>query len=365
MNAQLKVSGNIVRGISLAIMAIVLVVSAGQPGGVASAQPVNAPSAQAVAQIYYDFCPGPDHTTTNIMIKDVANLYSAHVRIPFDKNYLEIVSISTSTSIFAPPGTVAPMDISAFNASGEISFIATLENPQVPFNGTGTLFTITWSVKGPCIDGVETLRIPAHVPVVPPNPPQLSDRDGMDIPYTTASPCINTCRRCQISGKVLLQGHTGPTGQRPDYSGTDIMVSTERACPTNFTYSALWDWPGMIKKQTASDGSFNIDAGRDKSCLCIYAFQHGYLTALGQGPYPITSTVTMTDITLLGGDATQDDAINIFDLTLIASHYGESHPASAEAALADINGDNKVDIYDLALTAGNSGMARGPQKWYR
>jgi len=73
----------------------------------------------------------------------------------------------------------------------------------------------------------------------------------------------------------------------------------------------------------------------------------------------------MTDIILRGGDATQDDAINIFDLTLIASHYGESHPANADAALADINGDNKVDIYDLALAAGNSGVARGPQKWSR
>jgi hypothetical protein len=364
MNAQLKVSGSIVRGISLAIMAIVLVVSAGQPGGVASAQPVNVPSSQAVAYIYYDFCPGPDHTTTNIMIRDVADLYSADLKIPFDKNYLKIVSITTSTSIFAP-GTVAPMDISAFNASGEISFIATLENPQEPISGTGTLFTINWEIGTCTTPGVPVLTIPVHVPVVPPNPPQLSDRNGMDIPYTAAEPCPS-CQPdgCKVSGKVLLQGHTDSAGQRPDYGGTDIMLSTERDCPTNFTYSALWDWPGVLKAKTAADGSFTLP--KAQTCKCLYAFKGGYLTALGQGPYPYTGTITMTDIILRGGDVTQDDAINIFDLTLIATHYGtEDVSTNPEAAPADINGDNKVNIYDLALAAGNSGVARGPQQWSR
>jgi hypothetical protein len=73
----------------------------------------------------------------------------------------------------------------------------------------------------------------------------------------------------------------------------------------------------------------------------------------------------MQDITLSGGDVTQDDAINIFDLTLVATHYGADVSTNPEAAQADINGDNKVNIYDLALAAGNSGVARGPQQWSR
>jgi hypothetical protein len=361
MNARLKVSGHLVRGIGLAIMAIALVVSAAGPGS-ALAQPSQAPASQAVAQIGYDSCPGSGNPTT-IRISDVANLYSAHLKIKFDNAYLKITSITTNSSVFAS-GTIAPMDIDEFNTNGEISFIATLENPQEPISGTGplSLFTINWEIIGPCKSGSVILTIPPHEPPVPPNPPQLSDRNGKDIPYTAASPCILTdcpdggCST--VSGKVLLQGRT-------DYSGTDIMLSTDRDCPTNFTYSALWDWPGVLKAKTAADGSFSLDPNDQQQCRCLYAFKHGYLTALGQGPYPYTGTVTMQDITLSGGDVTQDDAINIFDLTLVATHYGADVSTNPEAAQADINGDNKVNIYDLALAAGNSGVARGPQQWSR
>jgi hypothetical protein len=299
---------------------------------------------------------------TDITIVNVQGLYGAHIKATFDFAQGQVESIQVPAgSVFASPAIVVVKTFN--NATGVIEFIATRENPQAPYDNMtdtpGLLFRVYWASR----TGNGCVNLEAHRPPVPPDAPQLSDRNGMDIPYVAGCQPCNAIH-CQISGKVLLQGHTDPTGQRPDYSGTDIMVSTERACPTNFTYSALWDWPGMIKKQTASDGSFDIDAGQGQSCSCIYAFQHGYLTALGQGPYPITRTVMMTDITLWGGDATQDDAINIFDLTLIASHYGETHPASPDAAVADINGDNKVDIYDLTLTAGNSSKDRGPQKWY-
>lgn len=356
MNTRFKVGKSIVRGIGLALVAIVLVASAVQPLGTL---------AQATeAQIYFDTCPGSGQTTTSILIKDVVDLYSVALKIPFDKNYLEVASIDTSTSIFAPPGTIAPMDVNAFNANGEISFMATLENPQAPFSGAGTLFTVHWNVlvPVPCTDGLDILTIPAHVPVVPPNPPQLSDRNGMDISYTVASPCKSVCGGpvgggCKITGKVLLQGRTDATGQRPDHSGTDVYLSTDRVCPTNFQFTALWEWPGIVITKTLADGSFSFET--DKQCQCLYTARHGYLSGLGDPPYPYTDTVTMTDITLLGGDVTQDDAINIFDLALIANRYGTSD------SVADVNGDGKVDIYDLALAAGNSGVARGPLKWPR
>jgi hypothetical protein len=186
----------------------------------------------------------------------------------------------------------------------------------------------------------------------------------MDIPYTAVS-CTATCEEpppvgegCVISGKVMLQGRTAPDGQRPDYSGTDVFVSTERTCPTNLQFTALWDWPGIVIAKTGADGSFSIDT-QNKQCQCLYAARRGYLSALGEPPYPYTGTITMQDITLLGGDATQDNAINVFDLALIANRYGGTDP------VGDINGDGKVDIYDLALAAGNSGVARGPQEWSR
>jgi hypothetical protein len=120
-------------------------------------------------------------------------------------------------------------------------------------------------------------------------------------------------------------------------------------------FSLLWDVPGILLTKTDSLGNFTLDS-KGQPCLCLFAFKHGYLTALGRPP--MEGPVVKASIMLLGGDVTQDDAINVFDLALIAARYGSiGDPA------CDINGDNKCDIYDLAITAGNVDTPRGPQPW--
>jgi hypothetical protein len=308
-------------------------------------------------------CPSSTVQSSNIVVSDVVDLYSTDLQVSFDTAMLEVIAINIpADSVFAAPAVVAPLDIAKFNTDGVISFVATRENTQTPFSGSGVLFTVNWNVKGQCTEGAPTVTIAEHGSGVPAAPPQLSTRDGMDIAYTAVScACQNggpvDGGNCAVSGKVLLQGRTAPGGDRPDYNGTDVFVSTERACPTNFQFTALWDWPGMIMAKTDPDGSFSITTEEGEQCQCLYAARRGYLSALGEPPYPYTGVVTMTDITLLGGDATQDGVINVFDLALIANRYGGTDP------VADINGDGKVDIYDLALAAGNSGEARGPQTW--
>ena len=332
----------------LAMLAVVFVALSAKPGGSAMAQ---SPGPQLGAS-----CLSADKSSS-IVITDVVDLYSADLRVPFNKGVLQVKEIVIPTdSVFAAPATVAPFDIAKFNTDGVIRFIATRENTQTVFSGTRVLFTVQWNVTGAgtCISGAPLITISPHVePGLPTTPPQLSTRDGMDIPYTAVS--CTTCPPdggpCAISGTVKLQGRTA-------YTDTDIFLSTERTCPTNFQFTALWGWPGMVMTKTGPDGSFSITSG-DKQCQCLYAARHGYLSALGKPPYPYTGTIAMQNITLLGGDATQDDAINVFDLALIANRYGGADP------VGDINGDGKVDIYDLALAAGNSGVARGPQQWSR
>ena len=56
------------------------------------------------------------------------------------------------------------------------------------------------------------------------------------------------------------------------------------------------------------------------------------------------------------GDVNGDGVVNILDLTLVASHFGESVDAS-EAPNPDINGDGIVDIRDLVLVAGRFGQS--------
>ena len=52
----------------------------------------------------------------------------------------------------------------------------------------------------------------------------------------------------------------------------------------------------------------------------------------------------------LSGDVTDDEQINIFDLSLVGSHYDSTDPQT------DLNGDGLVDIFDLSIAAGNYGL---------
>jgi len=357
MSAQRTIKWDVLRWMGLAALLVVCGVLLARPGGLAAAQPIKMPTfASPVAQI------GSNSTSgyTDVTLKNVQGLYGAHLKATFDKSKYQVASIEVPAgSVFASPAVVGVKTYN--NTTGEIEFVAVRENPQPAYDNmtsvAGVLFRVNW-VQGPgCV------KVADHVPVGPPAPPQLSDRNGMDISYTVIPDL--SCVGCQPKGKVLLQGHTDSTGQRPDYSGTDIMLSTERPCPAPNAVQAMWSWPGVIMTKTAADGSFSLDSNK-KTCRCLVAFKHGYLTAQHAGTAGSTLLewpATLPTITLLGGDATEDDYINIFDLALIASHYGESHPANPDAAVADINGDSKVDIYDLAITAGNSGVARGPQPW--
>jgi hypothetical protein len=115
--------------------------------------------------------------------------------------------------------------------------------------------------------------------------------------------------------------------------------------------------------KTDANGNFNLDSG-GKSCQCLMAFKHAYLTAMGTGPYPLVGNVAMQPITLMGGDVTEDEYINIFDLALMANRYGCDYATDPNCAAADVNGDGAVNIFDLAITAGNSSPDRlGPQRW--
>ena len=61
-------------------------------------------------------------------------------------------------------------------------------------------------------------------------------------------------------------------------------------------------------------------------------------------------------VKLLGGDATDDELIDILDLSLIGGQYGS--PTFPEAA--DVNADGQVDILDLVLAGGNYALTSSP-----
>ena len=133
-----------------------------------------------------------------------------------------------------------------------------------------------------------------------------------------------------IVGTVLLQS-------RSTHDGTAIYMSS-RPCSASLS--------GAQVATTNVYGHFQLQLGQTGECL--WAMRPGFLSAQKAAPSGSLGTVV-----LLAGDVNGDNLVNIFDIAAVAGNYGKSD------SLTDFNGDSIVNIFDLVIAAVNY-EKRGP-----
>jgi hypothetical protein len=150
-------------------------------------------------------------------------------------------------------------------------------------------------------------------------------------PEATATP-TTTGPRVVI---VLVKGQVIMAGQaNNDWSGTTVSVDDSEQ-------SDLTDATGNFSIA-------NVAAGTHRS---ITADAPGYLPAICSTPTLAGPETTLNSITLLSGDITDDNAVDIADATAIGASFGET----GSDLSADINRDFLVDIFDIILVSANFG----------
>jgi hypothetical protein len=128
-----------------------------------------------------------------------------------------------------------------------------------------------------------------------------------------------------VQGQVVLQGNSNNGG---------VLVTTTES-----------------QVETTPDGNFTIAVD---SPFVLNLTAPSYLDVRVEGIIPAgTGTLVLERITMLAGELTGDDRIDIFDLAVAGTSYGSGD------LLADINRDGIVNILDLALVGSNYG-AQGP-----
>jgi hypothetical protein len=137
-----------------------------------------------------------------------------------------------------------------------------------------------------------------------------------------------------IAGNAQLQG-------RSNHGGITISVD------------------GLPAATTASSGDFtvvNVLPGPH----VVSASMAGYLSAQRSDVMVVADeTTTLPHVVLIGGDANNDEVVNLFDLVIVGAAYDTTPPSDPRA---DINGDGTVNIFDLVLVGGNYDMT-GPTEW--
>ena len=86
-----------------------------------------------------------------------------------------------------------------------------------------------------------------------------------------------------------------------------------------------------------------------------------YPTSWLHGKLLASAPTSLSTVMLLGGDATDDNLIDIDDAACIGNQYNSLTPgACGSVGSADANGDGKIDILDLTLMGGNFTRAASP-----
>lgn len=257
-------------------------------------------------------------TAVNVHVENIADLYGFQATIRFDPAILEVVDADASEpgvqagiGSWLPPSTRIITN-TADNNTGVIHFAATLVAPTPALNGSGNLLSIAF--RGKAV-GSTSLSFAAL---------KLVDAGANVIPISHADGQVTvTSNQATLSGRVLLEGRT-------DHSGTVVRLD------------------GGASVTTGTDGSYTFVTGAGTHTL---TFSHeSYLPASTSATGVAGTTVTVSDVTLLGGDINGDGQVDILDLVAVASQFGTNSP-SPEAA--DINGDGQVDIVDVVLVAKN------------
>jgi hypothetical protein len=129
-----------------------------------------------------------------------------------------------------------------------------------------------------------------------------------------------------VTGKVMLQG-------RMNHQGINITIDELPLATTN------------------TEGNYAVLGSVSSGQHVIKAEKTGYLCARGRVEIRDEAiTETMPPVTLLAGDLNGDDAINLFDLVLISTIFGNQ---DTESLRSDLNADGVVNLFDLVLVGNN------------
>ena len=277
----------------------------------------------------------PNACTTNtvtIGFEDVPGAYGYQFQVSYADALVTALG-AFDTSLFNIDIGSSPNGWKAECASGTCKFAGTLTAPSPEVSGTGPVGTVTLTSKQV---GTFNLAV-SNV--------ELTDRDGTII--QTALPAtplaVTVCGSATVSGRVSLQGRATPM----DAGTVTLTPSVGTPVTDSFGPDGIYSLTVLYPPGGAT---FVLRASHG-----LYLYNEKSLAVN-------TTSIIGQNTRLLGGDANNDNQVEISDLGCIGSDFGGTpHPCGATGS-TDINLDTKVNIQDLSIAGGNY-FKVAPQSW--
>ncbi|MCB0212254.1 MAG: hypothetical protein KDJ52_23135 [Anaerolineae bacterium] len=246
--------------------------------------------------------------------------------------------------------TLMTFDITAADVTGDVTLTFANEKLSDP---AAAHLDVTTEAKIITIedDSTEPTPEPTGEPTQQPTNTPSPTPTGTTTPEPTTEPTVEptptsttepTPEPTSEPGNALIFGQVLLNGRAEDnWSGASVTVA-------GTTLSTITDL----------DGSFVINNIPTDTDLSIVADAPAYLSAVCTNPTIIAPETELQAVTLLSGDITDDELVDVADATAVGLQFGQT----GSGLTADINLDQIIDIFDLVLVSTNFGQ-EGPQEW--
>ncbi len=299
----------------------------------------------------------PEGTSFNVALKaDAVNVAAISFGFTYDSDVLTL-----NSATFASPWVMGSSFCLDFSTLGNVKYVCTL----LASEWTATAGTIaTFNFTAPTLTDDNPVTTYLNISHLEADTSAAAiggqkvfvNNAGFNLPSATTRDITDTDdgriiieRLANYTGLVDLQGRVNDSGATVEVHATSIFASTLLAQATS-----------------ASSGAYTTayTAGNWLGIGSIYWFQVDrdlYLPTTVLSPVPAATyahskalTVSpLAKVLLLGGDASNDETIQVNDLTCIGGSYGGAVVVCGADGSSDVNGDGKVNVQDLSMAGGN------------
>jgi hypothetical protein len=302
---------------------------------------------------------------------DAASLYGVQYQLSYDANMLTLDSATDGS--FRGTGQCSTQT----GTAGEVTVFCTRHEPDNNANGTPlTISELTFTPNSAGLTGTGPWT--QDFDLSSSESQLLSGARGGVNAYVNnggfgapSQAGLRTITDVQ-DGELII---TAATGNYTGFINLEGRLSDENATVRLYDQQALSGATELANGSTTSDGAYtsahlapHLLRLNQTYYLQVDAPLYLPTTAASEANYAHSAElttvplVTLGTLVLLGGDASNDDAINLADATCIGSDFGTSTSTCTvnSGANSDVTGDGQINLIDLVLVGGNYERTSSP-----
>ncbi len=296
----------------------------------------------------------PQPVTLNVTLSNVVNLNAWQIKVLFDPAVLVYSSVTVpSDSLLGPLDGTTGLFVIFDNTVGYVRAFLALDGTQT-VSGSGTLCQITFNVSEPGISAVtfSGLGVPGGGPT---EGTALMDGNTNLIPFSAVSGTVNvsadgfqlysfSCIRKGTTYNVAL--FTNSTVSSFSYNETTDIISFFLNGPSGTNGSCTSSIPLAMMNATIAiliNGSATYHTQSSDGLNRYLPFSY------------VQDTAQVAVLTTLPADITGDRKVDITDVAIVSKAFGTKPGNPRWNPIADTNGDFKIDITDVAFVSKSFG----------